>query len=61
MKVLPVLCLLLVSLVTLGIITQNQDQYDCDTLKKIFENDFEGSQRSDESLYQAYQDCLTVK
>ena len=58
---LPILCILFVALITLGIVFQNDDQYDCNTLKKIFENDFEGSERSDEALYQAYRDCLTTK
>lgn len=61
MKVLPVLCILFVSLITLGIITQNQDQYDCETLGKIFNQDFEGEQASDPALRQAYDDCLTTK
>ena len=61
LKVLPVLCILFVSLVTLGIITSNQDQYDCETLGKIFEQDFEGSEVSDPVLKQAYNDCLTTR
>lgn len=61
MRVLPVLCILFASLIILGIVTQNQDPYDCETLGKIFNQDFEGSTRSDDALYQAYQDCLTTK
>ena len=61
LKVLPVLCILFVSLVTVGIITNNQDQYDCETLGKIFDQDFEGSEASDPALRQAWIDCLTTK
>lgn len=61
MKVLPILCILFVSLVILGLITQNQDQYDCETLDKIFKQDFEGSISSDPALKQAWEDCKTTK
>ena len=61
MKVLPILCIVFVSLVVLGIITQNQDQSDCETLGKIFNQDFEGDLTSDPMLKQAWIDCNTTK
>ena len=61
MKVLPILCLVFASLIILGIITQNQDPYDCETLGKIFESDFEGDLTSDPLLKQAWTDCNTTK
>ena len=61
MKVLPVLCILFASLIILGIVTQNPDPYDCETLGKIFESDFEGDLASDPLLKQAWFDCLTTR
>lgn len=61
MKVLPVLCIVFASLIILGIVTQNQDEYDCETLGKIFRSDFEGEITSDPMLKQAWIECNTTR